>query len=871
MGKNTLRVAMLNAILLMGGTLACPGAVHAQSQVQTYHIEAGDLESVLSRFGTESHIQLIYPPELLKGKRSHGLTGSHSPAEALRLLLKDSGLQAERVNDKTVVIKRASAAREPQAAARGKPAAKQPDEPTVKDLGGVTVTGTRIRGGTTPSPVITIGSEQIREEGFTDLGDVIRNVTENFRGGQNPGVVNGAQSNIANQNTSGGSGLNLRGLGPDASLTLLNGRRMTYDGFGQAVDISAIPIEAVDRIEIVADGASAIYGSDAVAGVGNVILKRDFDGVTVGTRYGAATDGGLATREVTATGGTTWSTGGVIATYKHSSSDAIDSYQRDYTRNLPAPYTVYPDVDLQSGLFSIHQSIGDAVELRLDAFKTNRDNTDRRGYPGYYIIFPAKNRTFYAAPSLEITLPGDWSVSAHATTGKSEVFNGDVYVGADTVPSRFETCYCNKSRSYEVDAEGPLFPLGGGDARLAIGAGYRKNDYLYRNVVGGSAHYNGDESSRFGYAELDLPLIEADSKIPGIRRLELTAAARTEHYSSFGGVTTPKLGLIYGPSEDVTFKASWGKSFKAPTLEQEYGVQQAILYPVSSVGGSGYPADSTAIVVAGGNPALRPERAKSWTASVAFHPQALPRMEMELTWFDINFKDRVVYPIPFINFPQSMSNPIFSDFIDRSPTAEAQESILSTPLSYHQFYNYAGAAYDPGKVVAIIDDLYTNATGQRIRGLDLSGSYGIDLANGGLTFRGSLSWLDSTQQTTPAQQTYDLSGTLFNPARLNGRAGVVWTRGGLTASLFSNYTSGITDTVAIRKTSSFTTFDAVLHYAPRVDNGIWSGMDFALSAQNIFDRAPPLYTTAPPTSAPFDSTNYSAIGRFVSISASKHW
>jgi outer membrane receptor protein involved in Fe transport len=56
-----------------------------------------------------------------------------------------------------------------------------------------------------------------------------------------------------------------------------------------------------------------------------------------------------------------------------------------------------------------------------------------------------------------------------------------------------------------------------------------------------------------------------------------------------------------------------------------------------------------------------------------------------------------------------------------------------------------------------------------------------------------------------------------------------------------------------------------------VDTGIWSGMDFALSAQNIFDRAPPLYTTAPPTSAPFDSTNYSAIGRFVSISASKHW
>src|SRR5690606_39717167 len=64
----------------------------------------------------------------------------------------------------------------------------------------------------------------------------------------------------------GGSSLNLRGLGPDATLTLLNGRRMAYSGFVQAVDIGAIPVEAVDRVEIVADGASAIYGSDAVGG-----------------------------------------------------------------------------------------------------------------------------------------------------------------------------------------------------------------------------------------------------------------------------------------------------------------------------------------------------------------------------------------------------------------------------------------------------------------------------------------------------------------------------------------------------------------------------------------------------------------------------
>src|SRR6185312_1480191 len=121
----------------------------------------------------------------------------------------------------------------------------------------------------------------------------------------------------------GGSGLNLRGLGPDATLTLLNGRRMSYDGLFQAVDISAIPADAVDRIEIMPDGASAIYGSDAVGGVANVILKRDFNGVTVGTRYGGATDGGLITHEYNVTAGTTWATGGLIVAGEKTSSDPI--------------------------------------------------------------------------------------------------------------------------------------------------------------------------------------------------------------------------------------------------------------------------------------------------------------------------------------------------------------------------------------------------------------------------------------------------------------------------------------------------------------------------------------------------------------------
>lgn len=148
------------------------------------------------------------------------------------------------------------------------------------ELESIEVTGTRIKGGAVPSPVISISAARIQEEDFSDLGEVIRSVPQNFSGGQNPGVLSGnlAGAGNANQNMTGGASLNLRGLGADATLTLLNGRRLAYGGFTQAVDLSAIPVEAVERLEIVADGASAIYGSDAVGGVGNVILKRDYDG-----------------------------------------------------------------------------------------------------------------------------------------------------------------------------------------------------------------------------------------------------------------------------------------------------------------------------------------------------------------------------------------------------------------------------------------------------------------------------------------------------------------------------------------------------------------------------------------------------------------
>src|SRR6185312_12817312 len=354
--RHTLCSALLLA--LMAGTT--PAWAQRNDTPQVYAISAGDLANALDQLASQSKVQIIYPSELVRGKTAPAVSGQQTWREALQKVLANSGLEWGFVNDTTVVIRRSGSAAKPAQAKPGASAHRQAGTPKQKleltTLQGVTVTGTRIRGGTTPSPTITIGAQQIQDEGFTDLGEVIRSVPQNFSGGQNPGVTAGAGAGgFYNQNITGGSAANLRGIGQDATLTLLNGRRMSYGGYDQAVDISAIPVEAVDRVEIVTDGASAIYGSDAVGGVVNVMLKRDFDGVAVGTRYGRAADGGLATHEYNVTAGTTWSTGGLIATWKKESNDPIYSDQRSYTRYMYGPSSLYQAADLRSGLLSAHQ------------------------------------------------------------------------------------------------------------------------------------------------------------------------------------------------------------------------------------------------------------------------------------------------------------------------------------------------------------------------------------------------------------------------------------------------------------------------------------------------------------------------------------
>jgi iron complex outermembrane recepter protein len=154
----------------------------------------------------------------------------------------------------------------------------------------IIVTGSRIARGSdfeSPSPVFTVDRESIERSGYNNLQQLMEKLPENGVGAFS------TRGNNQDSTANGAASISLRGLGADATLVLVNGRRVAISSFAENlttsfVDINTIPVSAIERVEVLKDGSSAIYGSDAVAGVVNVILRDNFEGFETSASYGSA-------------------------------------------------------------------------------------------------------------------------------------------------------------------------------------------------------------------------------------------------------------------------------------------------------------------------------------------------------------------------------------------------------------------------------------------------------------------------------------------------------------------------------------------------------------------------------------------------------
>ncbi len=198
----------------------------------------------------------------------------------------------------------------------------------------IEVTGSRIKRADleTSSPVFVIDRQNIENSGAATVGEFLQRTPAIAGAATNPQVNNGGGAGAAT--------VDLRGLGVNRSLVLVDGKRWigTVSNANGAVDINSIPMTLIERVEVLKDGASAIYGSDAIGGVVNFILRRDFQGLEASAYYGISSRGDAGTERYDATFGMTGDKGNVVLGVSYDKEDSVSAADRAYSSQ---PYQLY--------------------------------------------------------------------------------------------------------------------------------------------------------------------------------------------------------------------------------------------------------------------------------------------------------------------------------------------------------------------------------------------------------------------------------------------------------------------------------------------------------------------------------------------------
>ncbi|WHI50532.1 TonB-dependent receptor [Microbulbifer sp. MLAF003] len=243
----------------------------------------------------------------------------------------------------------------------------------------VVVTGSRIARDplSTTGPITLVDSEAIQRSGVGTIDELLNQLPSMGTTGIN-----------ANDNN-GGAGLSfvdLRNLGSARTLVLVNGRRFvsSSSGVSSAVDMNNIPVDMIDRIEVLTDGASAVYGSDAVAGVINVVLKDSFDGVRINARAGATEAGGGENGELSITFGKEFDRGQFIGNVTHSKRDEIAYTDRDWA-GLQSSMSPTGNIFTNYGAFSVGEdgeTLGDYSSYDIGQYMWLSGSMERTSFTG---------------------------------------------------------------------------------------------------------------------------------------------------------------------------------------------------------------------------------------------------------------------------------------------------------------------------------------------------------------------------------------------------------------------------------------------------------------------------------------------------------
>ncbi len=1007
MKKALLRALSGGALTLLGNTTF---AQDATQQPVTVHIKSQPAADAINEWAKQTGYRVVWAGDSSAKIVVRAVDGMLTPQEALDRLLAGTDLRYQVVAEKTVTVRSTNSQHSqnstggtsqgnlPQAESGPRLASASSSSSSASaDVGSgtdtqsfgeesglrlaqVTVTGSHIRGEEPiGSQLIVVNREDIDKSGYGRIEDLLTTVPQNFKG------VGEEFSQSRTENLNRGTEIQLRGLGPGTTLTLINGQRQPEGGlFGAFVDVSSIPLSAIEKIEILPDGASAIYGSDAIGGVANIILRKDFSGAETSLRHSISSGGVGDQTQVSQLLGTHWSSGHVMLAYQYSDTDAVPYGSRPYTSSsgdqrafggtdwrtvtgiigastgnpgnivnsagkvaYAIPYgqdgthlttselipgginlrnisyaSILPEQKMHSVFVDANQDIDDRLQVFANARFSTRNMLLLYPAAAQSVSVPSTN-PFYVNPfagtgpvsvrydfSKDLgpetqmgttdtigatvggtaTLSPTWRLTVSGSYGKENdhwawnglinspgltaaladpnpatalnVFGDGSHTSAATLASISKATFergVSTLRMMSAVADGTLFNLPAGSAKLAIGADRQNQDLSAVSNTDFQGQTYSSRADTAAFAELSVPLAGADFSAPGIRKLDLAVAGRYDRYSDFGSTFNPKFGLNWVVFNGLTLRATWGSSFRAPpfylsnpSLSTTSSFTNVASDPTSPTG------KTSVLEISGNNPGLRQETAKVWTTGVEWAP--LRELSMSLTYFHIDYHDKIQAPSlnTVLKFESEWAG---TGVIIRNPTPAQISAVCSRP-------DFTGDC--SGSFGAIIDVSQRNIAVVEMRGMDLNANYALQTRLGTFDFAiGGSDTFSYDQAPTADAPAIDVLDTVGNPVKLRLRGGVSWHIADWSASASANYSSGYKDITftPARNVDSWTTVDLGADYRVPARVRWLAGTKIFLGATNIFNKLPPFVNTL----LGYDPANATLEGRMGSIQITKAW
>ena len=654
-------------------------------------------------------------------------------------------------------------------------APEETDSERVTALDALIVTGTRVSDRTvaeSQSPIDIISSEALQTTGTTELATALARALPSLNFPR-PALTDGTSAIRPAQ---------LRGLAPDQVLVLVNGKRRHASsllnlngtiGRGSApVDLNTIPISAIDRVEVLRDGASAQYGSDAIAGVVNVVLKGASEGGSLSLGHGQYSAGDGAQTQLAGDAGLALGGG---RGFLHLSGQAN---QQDYTNRArpfagtPGPTQPEPgqkafvigdpEVDAAAASFNAGFDLGDTLSLYAFGTVSNRDITSfaffrAPGNPNQNIpsIYPdgflpeinnvSRDRSIVAGLKGTFGQAWNWDLSFNHGYNNLEFFTRNTLnasIGADSPTSFYDGALettqniANFDLSRQLDI-GLAYP-----ATLAMGVEFRNEkwnqspgefgSYAQPDLsrpggaqgFGGfapevSGHYSRDSHAVYAALEADF----TDSFSGGI-------AGRYEDYDDFGSQASGKLSARYAFTDAVALRGTVATGFRAPSLAQQN------FQTVSTIFLAGNPVPfeirtfpaSSAVAQAFGAEPLQPEESLSYSLGLVLQPAN--GLYVTIDAYHIEVDDRIA--------------------LSSNLTGDAVRALLES----QGIFGVNGGRY------------FTNAIDTRTQGIDVVANYGFDLGNGTLDLTAGWNYTD-TEITRIAPNPDELEQAGLNLERID--------------------------------------------------------------------------------------------------------